>query len=336
MAEKKSAAFFCDTDSVSTVFTEDTIGKISELFDLDRTVRTSRWLRENPGCLRNTEYLFSTWGMPQLKEDEIAAELPELKAVFYGAGSVQNFARPFLNRGVRVFSAWSANAVPVAEFAAAQIILAAKGYFQCVDRGRRLGREAAGAYFAEMPGNYRIRVGILGAGQIGRMVMKDLSRHDLEVLAYDPYISDETLKECGAVRAGLPEIFSQCQVISCHIANLPATVGMLSYPLFSSMKKNATFVNTGRGAQVVEADLIRALREEPGRTALLDVTFPEPPEEGSPLCTLPNVFLTPHIAGSAGQEVARMGRLMQEEAGRFLRGEPCSCEVFPAMLKTMA
>ena len=102
------------------------------------------------------------------------------------------------------------------------------------------------------------------------------------------------------------------------------------------MKPNATFINTGRGAQVVEADLIRALREEPGRTALLDVTWPEPPEEGSPFYSLDNVFLTPHIAGSMGQEVKRMGLYMEQCCDAFLAGQPVPYQVTAEMLHTMA
>ena len=75
--------------------------------------------------------------MPALSEAEIAEYLPNLRAVFYGAGSVQYFARPFLSRGVRVFSAWAANAVPVAEYAVAQIVLSGKGFYQAVRRYER-------------------------------------------------------------------------------------------------------------------------------------------------------------------------------------------------------
>lgn len=88
-------------------------------------------------------------------------------------------------------------------------------------------------------------------------------------------------------------------------------------------EENATFLNTGRGAQVVEADLIRALTEEPARTAVLDVTWPEPPLPESPLWSLQNVFLTPHIAGSMQRETARMGAFMEREFSLFLTGQPC-------------
>jgi len=140
----------------------------------------------------------------------------------------------------------------------------------------------------------------------------------------------------GAVSAQLPELFESCQTISCHLANNEATRGMLNYALFSRMLPTATFINTGRGAQVVEADLVRALTEYPDRTAVMDVTFPEPPEEGHPFYTLPNVYLTPHLAGSFGNEVARMGAYMCDECEKTLHGEQTLYRVTEKMLETMA
>ena len=102
------------------------------------------------------------------------------------------------------------------------------------------------------------------------------------------------------------------------------------------MKPNATFINTGRGAQVVEADLIDALKAEPNRVALLDVTMPEPPKPDSLFYKMDNVFLSPHIAGSLGDEVARMGEYMLEEYTRWTSGEPTKWSVSLKMLETMA
>ena len=111
---------------------------------------------------------------------------------------------------------------------------------------------------------------------------------------------------------------------------------MLSGALFEKMRPYATFLNTGRGAQVVEADLIKVLKARPDLTAILDVTFPEPPEEGSELYSLPNCILTPHIAGSSGNEVRRMGECMEAEYQNFIQNRPCKYEVTLEMLKTMA
>ena len=171
---------------------------------------------------------------------------------------------------------------------------------------------------------------------IGSMVCRKLQDYCLEVLVYDPFLEEEAIREMGGKKASLEEIFSQCQVVSNHVANLPETVGMLDYRLFSQMKENGVFLNTGRGAQVVEEDLVRALKECPNRTAVLDVTDPEPPEEGHPFYELPNVILTPHIAGSSGNEVERMGEYMVSEFRKQQRGEPCLYEVTLKMLETMA
>ena len=198
--------------------------------------------------------------------------------------------------------------------------------------------KGAKAYFRKMPGNYGACVGIIGAGMIGKMVLRRLHDYRLETVTYDPFLSDEDAATLGTKKVSLEELFESCAVISNHVANLPATVGMLHYGLFSRMSETATFINTGRGAQVVEDDLIRALTECPDRTAVLDVTMPEPPEAGSPFYSLPNVFLTPHIAGSAGDEVARMGEQMSEAFAAW-QADPnakLDCEVTVKMLETMA
>ncbi len=323
--------------------------KILEVFDtgtreilvreagLDCTPYRKEDILKSPERFQKTEYIFSTWGMPAFSAEEITACLPSLKAVFYGAGTVKGFAEAFLQAGVKIFSAWGANAVPVAEYTAAQIILANKGFFQACRRSvSPQGRREGERYFHTMPGNYGVKTGIIGAGMVGRLVIQMLKPYQLEVLVYDPFLSEEDACRLGARKASLEEIFETCQTISNHVANLPETVGMFDYRLFSRMKENGVFLNTGRGAQVAEEDLIRALEEQPGRTAVLDVTWPEPPVEGSRFYTLENVFLTPHIAGSAGMEVARMGEYMLEEFRKLERGESCQYEVSLQMLETMA
>ena len=286
--------------------------------------------------LRGVECIFSTWGMPALTEEEIAAIFPSLKAVFYAAGSVQGFARPFLRQGVRVFSAWGANAVPVAEFTVAQIVLANKGFFRSAALMKAKKRGSAKKVAQGLPGNFDTKVGLIGCGMIGSLVAQMLRAYRLEVLACDPYLSDERAAELNVTKCPLEQLFAECQVISNHLADNEQTRGMLNYSLFRLMKPDAAFINTGRGAQVVEADLIRALKEEPGRAALLDVTFPEPPRPGSRLYTLPNVILTPHIAGSMGREVERMGEYMAGEFEAWLHGRELRYEVTQEMLETMA
>ncbi len=282
------------------------------------------------------EYLFTTWGMPQFTCEEIRACLPRLRAVFYAAGSVQGFAKEFLECGVKVFSAWGANAVPVAEYTVAQIVLANKGFFAVTNITSPATRAEAMARFGEYPGNYGCDIGIIGAGMIGKLVIKMLSAYHFRIKVFDPFLSAETAKELGVTLTTLEDIFKTCTVVSNHLANNAQTQGILNYDHFRLLRKNATFINTGRGAQVVEEDLVRALREEPSRVALLDVTWPEPPVEGHLFYTMPNVILTPHIAGSAGGEVQRMSAFMLEEYRRLVSGASVQYEVTSDMLATMA
>ena len=296
-------------------------------------VYTKADVLNTPEAFKDTEYIFSTWGMPAFTEEEIKTCLPGLKAVFYAAGSVQKFARPFLNCGVKVFSAWAANAVPVAEYTVAQIILANKGFFKTMSyTDRTSARKEANGF----PGNYGVKIGIIGAGMIGKLVIQRLGSYDLEVLVFDPFLPDKKARELGVKKVSLETLFQECQVVSNHLANNEQTRGMLNGALFEKMLPYATFLNTGRGAQVVEADLIKVLKERPDLMAILDVTYPEPPEQDSELYTLANCILTPHIAGSSGNEVRRMGRYMEEEYESLVTNQPCKYEVTLEMLKTMA
>lgn len=321
---------------IHRVYDAATQAAMASMFDLDATVYT----KEDVLCdrLSEVEVIFSTWGFPVMTDAEISTYLPHLKAVFYGAGSVQAFARPLLRCGVTVVSAWMANSVPVIEYTVAQIILANKGYFGASRLCSRdaASRKAAAEHFNTFHGNYDTPVGLIGLGAIGAGVAQRLRDYRLKVYAYDPYCSPEKAADLGVTLTNLETIFETCLTVSNHTPNIPSTRGMLNYTHFSRMPQNGVFINTGRGAQVVEEDLIRALREEPARTAVLDVTHPEPPVEGHPFYELDNVILTPHIAGSAGAECYRMGAYMAEEAQRYLAGEPLRYAVSEKMLETMA
>ena len=327
--------FFTNTsaDVLYKVYSPEIREKLKIHIEMDPQIITYKMLAEKNEKFEDCDYIFSTWGMPHCSEYEIKTYFPNVKAVFYAAGSVQDFAREFLHCGVKIISAWGANAVPVAEYTVAQIILANKGYFQ----NTRINKHSEKRKYTDtFPGTFETKVGIIGCGMIGSIVARMLKTYRVEILVFDPFLSDEKANQLGVTKCSLEEIFSECQTISNHLANNEQTKGMLNYELFSRMKENATFINTGRGAQVVEDDLIRALKDRPARTALLDVTFPEPPKEDSELYTLANVFLSPHIAGSMGNELARMGEYMYDEFIAMINGLPFKYEVTEKMLETMA
>ncbi len=329
--------FLCDSAyDIDRVYDGGVRARLQELTDLESTCYTKADVLADPAKFAEVEIVFSTWGMPSFSEEEIKNCLPKLKCVFYAAGSVQGFARPFLNCGVKVFSAWAANAVPVAEYAVSQIVLANKGFFA---HARLLGEgrlEDSHRRMASCIGNFHTKVGLIGCGMIGSLVAEMLKGYDVEVLAFDPFLSEERAEKLGVTLCTLDELFSACSVVSNHLANNAETRGMLGYRHFSAMPPYATFLNTGRGAQVAEDDLVRALTERPDLTAVLDVTDPEPSPIGHPFYTLPNCFLTPHIAGSLGGEVVRMAEYMVREFQDYLAGKVCRYEVSLEMLETMA
>lgn len=331
------ATFLCDsTEKINEVYDAAARARLHALADFDETVCTHADLTAGRRDLREVRWLFSTWKMPVLTEEEIRTYLPNLEALFYAAGTVQAFARPFLHCGVRVFSAWAANAVPVAEYTAAQIVLANKGFFPAA-RFCSVGKRAAARdAFLRCPGNYDATVGIIGAGMIGKSVIRRLRDMQLAVLVFDPFLGDAEAAALGVEKVPLDTLFARCNVVSNHLANNAETKGMLDYALFAKLPQGATFINTGRGAQVVEADLCRILRERPDLTAILDVTAPEPPAADSPFYSLDNCILTPHIAGSSGNEVHRMAAYMADEFARYIAGGPTLYGVDEAMLERMA
>lgn len=323
--------------NVDYVYPKSIIDGIKELTDLDdKNVYTQYDIVENPEKFSDVEYIFSTWSMPGGPGDDFAKYFPKAKALFYAAGSVKYFADQYLDKGIKIFSAYAANAVPVAEFSLAQILLANKGYYRAVRSELTDGYEKASEISKAHVGNYGAKVGIIGVGMIGRKVIELLSPFKVDILVYDVFLSDGEAKSMGVKKASLEELFSECDVISNHLANVPATVGIIKGELFSMMKQNATFINTGRGAQVDEDGMLSVLAKREDISAVLDVTIDEPPVKDSDFYKLKNVFLTPHIAGSQGCEVSRMAEYMLDEFRRFISGEPTQYEITKEKLAKMA
>ncbi len=331
------AAFFGDAgpagETVEEVYGADRIKKVGSLTDLYPSIVTSQNMEACLPALADLEVIFATWGMMPLKDDQLN-RLPNLRAVFYAAGTVRHFAIPLLQRGIVVTSTAAANAVPVAEFTAAQILLANKGYFRNVREYRQKGGDYLNSFRGK--GNYDVTLALLGAGHIGRKVIELLRPFRLKVVVFDPFLSQADATALGVEKVELAEAFASADVVSNHLAAIPATAGMLNGTLFSSMRENATFINTGRGGTVNHDDLISVFRARPDLTALLDVTDPEPLALEEPLWTLPNIHISGHIAGSIGNERARNADYAIDEFERWSRGEPLLYAVTLAALERMA
>lgn len=321
-----------EKDCVPRVYSKEMIERLR----LPLTVYQKSDIVNDPKSFEDAEYIFSTWGMPAFTKEEVRTYLPSLKCIFYAAGTVKFFARGFLEAGVRVFGAAAANAIPVAETATAQIVLANKGFFQTSRVYQKEQYALSRQVLERCAGNFDTNVGIIGVGTIGKEVVRLLKQYRLNLFAYDPFLPDETAAELGITKCDLETLFKTCVTVSNHLADNRETRGMLTGKLFLSMPPYATFINTGRGAQVVESELADALKQRPDLTAVLDVTDPEPVRSGNPLYSLDNCILTPHIAGSQSREVHRMGELMVREYETYMKGDPCQHEITLEKLNTMA
>lgn len=308
--------------TVQGVYGDRNIARLQDLCSMKEGVFAAADAEK--GLLEDVEVIFSTWGMPCFTEEQMA-KMPNLKAVFYAAGATDSFCQPLFKHNVKLFSAWRANAVPVAEFALAQIILGLKNYFN-ISAGLKTREQFLNGQSQVTCGMYGARVALLGAGEISTHLQKLLKNFNVEVIVVPSHPERRTIS--------LEEAFATSQVISNHFPDRDDNEGVFNEKLFASMKPGAVFINTGRGRQVNEADLISVLEKRPDLTALLDVTFPEPPEDGSKLYNMPNVRLSPHIAGSLKDELYRMSDYMVEEFIRFANGEEAVHEVKPSMLLT--
>ncbi|GAA2067029.1 hydroxyacid dehydrogenase [Streptomyces albiaxialis] len=277
--------------------------------------------------LREADVLVSGWGT-STRGRGLRALAPRLGALVHTAGSVRTLVDDaVLASGVAVSSQADNNALPVAEYALAMILLSGKAVF-AAQHAYRTARTASAASAAPeasgLPaarGTYGLRVGIIGASRTGRRVCELLRPFDVEVLLHDPYTSAPEAARLGARPVALDELMASCRVVSLHAPLLDATRGMITAALLRLLPDGATFVNTARGALVDQDALVAELAT--GRIhAVLDVTDPEVPEPGSPLWTLPNLVLTPHTAGSAGNEVRRLGDSAVREIERLAHGEP--------------
>lgn len=329
---KRKALILADEPMLTLVFGPRQRALLEELTDLEVFSGDYRDMDSVLASLKDVELLFGTWGMKTLNEEFLDAA-PKLEAVFYAAGSIRSFVTDaFWRSGITICSAWAANAIPVAEMTLSLIVLCLKQFFA----HSKNYTSPAGYRRRPVAGAYQSTVGLIGLGMIGRNVRHLLNNLELDVLAYDPYLSEEEAKELKVTKVSLEELFAQSDVVSLHAPNIPATRHMIRGEHFRVMKQNASFINTARGALVHEGEMIEVLQQRPDITAILDVTHPEPPEAGSPLYTLPNVILTPHIAGSMGQECWRMAQFMVEECQRYLAGEKLLYQVTEEMMKTMA
>lgn len=318
-AQLPPALFAMNPVHVPELFPPRLMARLTEVVQIDPALVVQDFTAPAAAAaLARAEVLITGWGCPHIGADVMAAA-PRLRAVLHAAGSVRSLLGPACwERGLTVSSAVGANALPVAEYTLAAILLAGKDAFGLRDRFRAEHVYPAPGDYATV-GNLGRRIGVIGASRVGRRVLDLLRPFDFAVTLYDPYVDDAEAAALGAVSLPLDELLRTSDIVSLHAPDIPETYRMLDRGRLALIPDGGVLINTSRGALVDPEALTDELRS--GRiSAVLDVTEPEPLPAASPLYRLPNVFLTPHIAGSLGNELERLGRTVVDEAERLAAG----------------
>jgi phosphoglycerate dehydrogenase-like enzyme len=282
------------------------------------------------------EVMVTGWGTPTISPESLGLA-PKLKLIVHSAGSIKTLMpEEAWKLGIRVATCNGALAIGVAETTLGMILAGIKGFFPGRDwtRAGKWHDPKLGTNREILREPFGLTVGVISASKVGQHVLKLLRAFELEVLLYDPFMKPERARELGATLVGLDELMKRSDVVTLHAPALPATRHLLKREHFRAMKDGAVFINTARGMIVDEAGMIEELKT--GRiSAFIDVTEPEPPAKDSPLRTLPNVVLTPHLAGHASNGCFRQGRSAVDQVLEFADGKPMHGEVTLAMFATM-
>ncbi|MCX4765756.1 hydroxyacid dehydrogenase [Streptomyces sp. NBC_01275] len=334
-AQLPRAVFAMDPVHLPLLFPAPLVARLRRTAEIDPTLVVQDFADPAASpALADAEVLITGWGCPRLDADTLAAT-PRLRTVLHAAGSVRSLIGEALwNGGVSVSSAVTGNAVPVAEYTLGMILLAGKDAFAHRERYRRTHAQPTPAETAAT-GNLGRRIGVIGASRVGRRLLELLRPYDFEVLLHDPYVEPAEAAELGVRLLSLEDLLLHSDIVSLHAPDIPETHHLLDRARLALIRDGGVLVNTSRGALVDHAALVDELVS--GRLhAVLDVTEPEPLPADSPLYRLPNVFLTPHIAGSLGNELERLGRIVVEELERVADGLPLAHEVRHADLARVA
>lgn len=329
---KPRALLVMDPQSFRAHYDQERLDRLGRIVTLSDSPWTAEL--ESPSArarLADTEILLTSWGAPLLTEERLNAA-PRLRAVFHSAGSVRSLVTDEVwRRGIQVANAADANAIPVAEYTLAAIIFAGKkAPFIAADEGAYQGWSHHNGY-GDLS-NYRRTVGVVGFSRIGRRVVGLLNCLDsAQCLVADPYADAQEVSRRGATLVGLHDMLPRCDVLTLHAPALRSTEKMIGAAELALLPDHATIINTARGS-LVDSEALTAECRSGRLFAILDVTEPEPLPPDHPLRAIPNVMITPHLAGSLGTEILRLTDLTLDELTRWLAAEPLRTEVTPASL----
>lgn len=285
--------------------------------------------------LSDADACITSWGVAQLDEDVLRAA-PKLRAMAHMGSSVKRFISDgFWERGIHLTSTGVALARTVAETTVGLMLVGMKRVWPLGQHVRDGGWRDAPVWEKWISRElFRKQVGIIGASNVGRHVIELLKPFCVTLLIYDPFVSESEAERLGGKKVDLDFLLENADVVSLHAPGNSQTYHMLDSHGLTRMKDDALLINTARGTLIDEQALVAELKK--GRFfAFLDVTDPEPPTPDSPLRSLPNVVVMPHIAGCI-ENCNHLGELAVEELRRFFNGEPAVYQITKDVLERIS
>lgn len=326
-------AVLMDAPLRATLLSEKTMARLAQWGEVVVNTTDKAEKETVKQVISGADIAITSWGVPCL-DAEILAAAPSLRMVAHAAGSVKGIVSDQLYaNGVQVISSARILSYGVSETALGLTICACKnvfGFNQSIHNG---GWVQDYSVITEL---FDITVGVVGCGFAGAHYIELLQAFGVNVLAYDPLLSAQEIAAMGAQKCDLATLLAQSDVVSLHAPALDSTHHMINAQTLATMKENAILINTARGSLVDEAALAAAMQAGKLKYACLDVTDPEPPAADSPLRSIPNCIMTPHLAGLANNGKLKIGAHVADEIERFLAGQPLVSEITQAMLATIA
>lgn len=318
---------------------QDDLNRLSGFADAQWVECNDRSEATDPSALKEhlstAEGLVVSFGAPRIT-DALLDQAPKLRIV--GDMDGDRFAGRIdvaaaWARGVRAVDTTNGSSYPVAEWALALIIISlrnAGAHFRNIIAGNTARMaDDPGYLHGDLTGK---RVGLIGCGHIGRRLIDFLRPFDVDIFVYDPYLPREMADAIHFTQTSLDNVLTRCDAIVCLAPITPRTRGMIGRRELDLIPSGAVFVNVSRGAVVDSTALIDRLKRG-DIIAGLDVFDPEPLPPDSEIIHLPNVFLSPHIAGVTAASYPRMFTLMVDELDRFFHGHETLFDLTP---RTMA
>jgi len=333
----KTLVYAMPCERFDKIFPQDVLSRISRLCRVAEVAPPREVTREFLlSHVRDAQIVVTSWGTPMLDE-EIVSAARGLELIAHAAGTVKPIVSDAAwRRGVRVTSAAPAIGQCVAEFCLGLILTIPKRVPWLAEQVRRGGWREKMDFFGPPLEIYKQNVGVIAASGVGRHLIRLLQPFGCNVLLYDPYCTAEEARALGATKVdSLDEIFSRCRVVSLNAPATEETKGMIRGRHFALFQPGSVFINTARGIIVNQDEMVAELRKG-NFIACLDVTEPEPPPPDHELRRLPNVILTPHMAGMIADNFRRVGEFIADDIAAYTSGRPMKGEVFRDRLSIIA